>query len=251
MSVDLIIDGCPPWAALAGASGDASPQPASPAGTPPGVQSDCTLRAHGVSMFEIWNEPNLEKFWQPKPNPVAYTADLVAAYRAIKEGIPRPSSSPGGCPRPQLTGPTSAPSTSSPPCTPTAPRAASMRSATTPTAIPSFRTPRALVGLVPDGPDEPFYPSVMTSNGDSSKPVWITEVGAPSSGPGGVGQAAQATQFTQLIADAQQTKWVGGLYLYSWQDDGTDQSNKEDWFGLVTAAGSQKPAYAAVKSALK
>src|ERR1700729_3271476 len=29
MSVDLIIDGCPPWAALAGASGDVSPQPAS------------------------------------------------------------------------------------------------------------------------------------------------------------------------------------------------------------------------------
>ena len=39
----------------------------------------------GVQTFEIWNEPNNAIYWQPAPNPVAYTADLIAAYKAIKK----------------------------------------------------------------------------------------------------------------------------------------------------------------------
>ena len=38
----------------------------------------------GVNTFEIWNEPNSVHFWQPEPNPSAYTVDLMAAYSAIK-----------------------------------------------------------------------------------------------------------------------------------------------------------------------
>ena len=38
----------------------------------------------GAGTFEIWNEPNNAGFWSPKPNPAAYTADLKAAYAAIK-----------------------------------------------------------------------------------------------------------------------------------------------------------------------
>ena len=39
-------------------------------------------------------------------------------------------------------------------------------------------------------------------------------------------------------------------YLYFWQDEGTDPSNSEDWFGLVTASGAKKQAYTAVATAL-
>jgi aryl-phospho-beta-D-glucosidase BglC (GH1 family) len=42
----------------------------------------------GVTTFEIWNEPNNASFWQPRPNPAAYTADLIAAYAAIKKASP-------------------------------------------------------------------------------------------------------------------------------------------------------------------
>ena len=38
----------------------------------------------GADYFEIWNEPNNPAFWSPAPNPAAYTADLIAAYAAIK-----------------------------------------------------------------------------------------------------------------------------------------------------------------------
>ena len=85
MSVDLIIDGCPRWAAVAGAVDDPSPQPASP--TQYAVwAADVAARyaPMGVSDFEIWNEPNAANAWQPKANPAAYTADLVSAYSAIK-----------------------------------------------------------------------------------------------------------------------------------------------------------------------
>ena len=58
----------------------------------------------------------------------------------------------------------------------------------------------------------------MTSNGDSAKQIWITEEGAPSEGPDGVGQAAEASALTQAIADARSTSWIGALYMYSWQD---------------------------------
>ena len=42
----------------------------------------------GVQYFEIWNEPNLAVFWSPTPDPAAYTADLKAAYAAIKAADP-------------------------------------------------------------------------------------------------------------------------------------------------------------------
>ena len=93
--------------------------------------------------------------------------------------------------------------------------------------------------------------SVMTGNGDGNKKVWITEEGAPSGGPSGVGQAAQATALTQAIAAAKAASWIGALYLYSWQDEGTDPGNTEDWFGLLTANGQRKLAYTAVVTALK
>ena len=88
--------------------------------------------------------------------------------------------------------------------------------------------------------------SVMKSNSDSARQIWITEFGAPTGGPDGVGQAAQATALTQAIAYAQSTSWIGASDIYSWKDDGTDPTNDEDWFGVLTAAGAQKLAYTAV-----
>lgn len=40
-----------------------------------------------IQWYEIWNEPNLERFWH-HPDPVAYTRLLEFAYTAIKARIP-------------------------------------------------------------------------------------------------------------------------------------------------------------------
>jgi hypothetical protein len=96
----------------------------------------------------------------------------------------------------------------------------------------------------------PSIRSVMASNGDGGKQIWITEAGAPSSGPDGVGQAAQASALTQAIADAKTTSWIGALYLYSWQDAGTNLLDPQDWFGLLTATGAPKLARTDVAKAI-
>ena len=85
LSADLIIDGCPSWAAVSGAQGNQFAQPASPAAFADWAAAVAKrYGGEGANYFEIWNEPNNPAFWAPKPNPAAYTADLKAAYAAIK-----------------------------------------------------------------------------------------------------------------------------------------------------------------------
>jgi hypothetical protein len=251
MSVDLIIDGCPPWAAVAGTSGDASPQPAS-ATRYATWAADVAARyaPQGVNMFEIWNEPNNQIFWQPKPSPAAYTNDLKAAYASIKKVDPSALVISGGL----------APETND---------------GTNISAITFLRDmyadgAKGSMDAVGDHPysyralpdtyeswsgwsqmdqTSPSIRSVMTANGDASKQIWITEVGAPSSGPHGVGQAAQATNLAQAISNTKNTSWIAGIYLYSWQDEGTDPTNDEDWFGMITTTGAHKDAYTSVANA--
>jgi hypothetical protein len=252
MSVDLIIDGCPPWAALPGTSGDPSPQPASSAQYATWAAEVAARYApKGVNMFEIWNEPNNVLFWQPAPNPSAYTADLVAAYAAIKAVDPSAFVISGGL------APVATDATDSSPID-------FLRAMYADGAKGSFDALGYHPYSYPALPDtyepwsgwsqmaqtRPSIRSVMTSHGDGGKPIWITEVGAPSSGPDGVGAAAQAAEFTQAIAAAKATTWIGGFYLYTWQDAGTNPSDNGDWFGLLQAGGSPKSAYRALAAAI-
>jgi polysaccharide biosynthesis protein PslG len=253
MSVDLIIDGCPAWAAKAGTSGDVSPPPASPAAFATfAAQVAARYAPAGVRMFEIWNEPNNAGFWSPKPDPAAYTADLKAAYASIKK-VDRSAFVLSGGLAPEANDGTNINPVSY------------LQDMYTHGAKGSFDAVSYHPYSYPALPDSyqswsgwsqmsqtrPSIRGVMTSRGDSRKQVWITEVGAPSSGPDGVGQAAQGTDLSQAIANTRNTSWIGGLYLYSWQDHGTSQATSENWFGLVTAAGAHKAAYTAVAAALR
>jgi polysaccharide biosynthesis protein PslG len=250
MSVDLVVDGCPRWAALAGTSGDSSPQPASSAQYATWAADVARRYApEGVNTFEIWNEPNSALFWQPKPNPSAYTADLVAAYSAIKEIDPSAFVISGGL----------AP-------TPTKNQNISaidfLKAMYADGAKGSFDALGYHAYSFPELPDaygsgwsqmartSPSLRSVMIRNGDGIKPIWVTEFGAPSGGPDGVGEPAQATALAQAVANAKATAWVGALYVYTWEDNGIDPRNDQDWFGLLTAGGSAKSAYRALAAAI-
>jgi hypothetical protein len=41
-----------------------------------------------IKDYEIWNEPNITRFWTPAPNPAKYGSFLKAAYTAIKSACP-------------------------------------------------------------------------------------------------------------------------------------------------------------------
>ena len=106
----------------------------------------------------------------------------------------------------------------------------------------------------------------MTSHGDGEKKIWSTEYGAPTNGPGTqateagydpsageyyVSESLQARMASQAIADVRAASWSGPLFWYSYKDLGTDPTSSENFFGLLRADGSQKPAYTAIKSMLK
>jgi hypothetical protein len=252
MTVDLIIDGTPAWAAKAGTSGDVSPPPASPAQYATfAARVAARYAPHGVKLFEIWNEPNSAGFWSPKPDPAAYTADLKAAHAAIKRAEPSALVISGGLAPETNDGTNIAPITFLQDMYADGAKGSFDALGYHPYSYPALpATVAQWSGWSQMSQTSPSIRSVMTSHGDAAKQIWITEVGAPSSGPDGVGQKGEATDMTQAIASTKSTSWIGGLYLYSWQDEGTDTSNDQDWFGLVTAGGAHKAAYTAVAAAL-
>ncbi len=49
-----------------------------------------------IQYFEIWNEPNLKRFWSKHPNPQKYAELLKASYQAIKKACPQAAVISGG-----------------------------------------------------------------------------------------------------------------------------------------------------------
>jgi hypothetical protein len=246
LTADLIIDQCPPWAAASGASGNFA-QPADPAafGNFAGAVAN-RYYGKGASYFEIWNEPNNPAFWSPSPDPAAYTADLKAAYTAIKAVAPSALVITGG----------------------TSPAADTSNSYDDVTWVQDMYADGAqgyfdALGdhpyTYPTPPDSvtlgsawsemsqtsPSLRSLMAAHGDSAKKIWITEYGAPTNGTSqNVSDTEEGNEIVQAMAQAKQLGWIGSVYIYTWED--TSQ-----WgFGLLAGDGTQKPAYAAVAGAL-
>jgi hypothetical protein len=251
LTTDLVIDGCPSWAAVSSAQGNSFAQPASPAqfATFAGAVA-ARYGSKGVSSFEIWNEPNISQFWAPTPDPAAYTADLVAAYAAIKAAAPSAVVLSGGL------SPATNTSTSYDPRT-------FLSDMYADGAKGSFDGVGDHPYTYPLSPDDdnagsawsqmsqtsPSLRSIMTANGDSAKRIWITEYGAPTSGSSSVGDAAQSTDLTEAISQVKQLSWIGSFYIYTWSDLSSLAAN-DNGFGVLTQDNTQKPAYAAVAAAL-
>lgn len=252
LSADLDIDQTPSWAAVSGAAGDEWAQPASASafGTWAGAVAARYAGSGAVAAYEIWNEPNNGAFWVPAPDPAAYTADLEAAYTAIKSADPSAVVITGGL----------------------APEVNSATSYNALTFLEDMYADGAKgsfdgVGYhpysYPATPDEfeswsgwsqmadtsPSVRSIMNSNGDSAKQIWITEYGAPTSGPNSVGDTGQSNALVQAISLVKGLSWVGSFYIYTWADLSA-LSSDEDGFGLLTDGNAQKPAYASVVAAL-
>jgi hypothetical protein len=251
LSADLLIDGSPPWASVSGTQSTQYAQPASSAqfATWAGAVA-ARFGPKGVNYFEIWNEPNLAVFWQPKPDPAAYTADLKAAHAAIKSADPSAVVLSGGLAPAENDGTNYDPRTF-------------LQDMYADGAEGSFEELGFHPYSYPDSPDtvttwsgwsmmsdtSPSLRSIMAANGDSGKKIWITEYGAPTSGPNSVGESGQSTDLVQAINQVKQRSWVGSFYIYTWADLSTLPA-EQNGFGLVSDAHAQKPAYSAVAAAL-
>ena len=132
----------------------------------------------GVTAFEIWNEPNIAAFWQPRPDPERYTELLTRAAAAIRAEIPSATIVTGGL-------------------SPASDRSdgREIRDRTFLRRVYAAGGSEAFdaVGLHPyTWPSPPDHPAdwntmlgaealhrLMVSNGDGDKRIWGTEFGAP------------------------------------------------------------------------
>jgi len=190
--------------------------------------------------FEIWNEPNISKFWPPNPDPAQYAAMATVAVGRIHHGDPNAMVTTAG-----LSG-------------------------------FDFSFAQGLVdaggvvgadavGVHPYGISNPTGPlvddlvllrSVMGGGPSEAPPVWDTEWGftstdfSPAGTSDGHDAGAQVRQAVLASREILSACAVGfPLYVYyDIRDDGTDPTNREDNFGLLASDYTDKPAMTAVRA---
>jgi hypothetical protein len=183
----------------------------------------------GMAALEVWNEPNLARFWNtPRPSG-DYARLLRAAYPAAKAGdpdVPVLAGSLAGADRPFLA----------------RLYAAGIRGSYDGLAIHPYGESRAGTRAIR---------AAQLAAGDRA-PIWVTEFGWTScrGASGCVSERAQADDTARAFQALGRMPYVKAATAYDLREDGTDPSAFEDNFGLVNRDFSPKPAYAAVRAVL-
>jgi hypothetical protein len=192
-----------------------------------------------IVYWEIWNEPEADVFWKPAPNAVIYTQLLKRAYRKAKEANKQA----------KIIGLSS-----------------SLWSVDF--IEETFQNDALnymdILGLHPYCYLDSNYKSIfeisheynriddirdlMIEHHGTIKPLWVTEVGFPTyKGEFGVSEQRQAEMlvrsFVMLIV-----KEVEVIAWYCFINDGFDETDNEDNFGILTNDFNPKKAFSAYKN---
>ena len=247
MKVLGIILYTPSWARPPGTGGSHPPDPERYAEFA-GVAAE-HYAAMGVHDYEVWNEPNIPRFWEPGPDPAAYTQLLRAAYPAIKTADPQATVLTGG----------TAPAFDSAAVSPVdflqaiyANGGGDSFDAVShhPYCWPALPGGQACTAWLQMHATDPSLRSVMAVNGDGEKKIWATEFGAPTGGPNGVSEDAQASMILRSYSLWRTYEWAGPLFTYQGRDHGSNPTDGENFFGLLRYDYSEKPAFAAYRAAV-
>jgi hypothetical protein len=202
-------------------------------------------RRLGVHHWEIWNEPNLAAFWQPRPNAAAYVRLLRAAYRGIKRADRGAVIITGGLSPATNTGTSVAPVTFLRRLYRSGARryfnAVGHHASTFP-YLPSVRASWSAWWQMAG--TRPSLRSVMVRNGDRRKRIWVTEFGAPTGGSRAVSEALQAQILQAGYGLIGRYRWAGPLFWFSFRDATAPGGDWQEHCGLVRADYSPKPAFA-------
>ncbi len=208
-------------------------------------------KQYGLHYWEIWNEPNNYNFWATKTNCAAYTSLLKATYPAIKRVDPKAVIITGGL-APETTDKNNISQTDFLTCIyKNGGKNYFDAVGDHPYTFPNLPStnPNNSWGMM--SLTSPSLRSIMVANGDSNKKIWITEFGAPTNGPDPQWYVSEQKQ-SQMVTDAMDLyktySWAGPLFWYSLQDSGTTTDTSENFFGLLRADGSQKPAFATLQN---
>jgi hypothetical protein len=244
-----VISYTPQWARTATCSNGIECPPANPATFATfAAEVAARYKSDGMDAWEIWNEPNNFNFWAPKTDCDAYTALLKVTYPAIKQANPSALVITGGL-APESTDGVNTSPTDFLSCIYAAGGKGYFDDH--PYTYPAF--PSADNGGAWDQMSEttPSLRSIMIANGDAGKKIWLTEFGTPTDGPDPqwyVSEAQQAQMVSDTIQLYKTYSWAGPLFWYTLEDSSNDTSTNENFFGLVRADGSTKPAYQTLQS---
>ncbi|WP_248705002.1 FlgD immunoglobulin-like domain containing protein [Curtobacterium sp. MWU13-2055] len=183
-----------------------------------------------VHNWEIWNEPDLDRYWLPAASPSQYAAMLQATSAAIKRVDPSARVLIGG-----LSGFDQA----------------YLDAVTSAGALGSFDD-LAIHTYVEGGPESAVMGSWLGGARawiERTKPtakLWVTEAGWSTCGcTSGVTPALQAEYLPRLYLTAL-AYGVQGVQWFSLRDHGNTAS-RDDNYGLITTAGALKPAYESMR----
>jgi hypothetical protein len=207
----------------------------------------------GVQVFEVWNEPNHSRFWPSGPNPGEYAQMLKAAYPAIKQVSPSATVLLGGLAQNDYGylqgvyasgGGSSFDAVASHIYPKSAPELCAQESS-------GAKSRHSICGL-----EE--VRRVMVANGDTSKSIWLTEMGyatcdnqAPECWDMGVSEQQQADYLLRAFWELESYPWVSAAFWYSFRNNytrGDDSALFEATTGLLRTDFSEKPAFAAFRA---
>ena len=185
-----------------------------------------------VALWEVWNEPNVKAFWEPRPDPLAYAEVLRRGYAAAKVADPTAIVVMGG-----LSGNGLAPCDPwNPTCAFLAPLFAALGQGHSDAVNihPYVEPAHGVTG--PGGVQERVDRTLefMRSTGDT-RPLWLTEIGWPTHGRAGVGEAVQAARLVDVFCGLE------GVDLVSWYSL-RDTAAADDTFGVLTRELTPKAA---------
>jgi hypothetical protein len=220
----------------------------------------------GVHTWEIWNEPNLSGFWKPAVDPAAYAKLLTVTAGALRQADPNALVVLGGLAATGTRGGNIAQTDF-----------LAMVSALggnhvvdavgyhpytypyLPSAVTSFGTAWEKIDKTPVS-----LRGVLTRYGSPGLPVWVTEVGAPTGGPGMISngspatigpdtthvtESLQARIASDAVRSADADPHIQALIWYADRDLAAANST-EDFYGLYRANSTPKPALTALHDAI-
>lgn len=240
-----IIAYSPAWAAAPGATGlPARPASAAQYGAFAGKVAS---RYQGkMAAYEIWNEPNLNIYFKPAPDPAGYTGLLKAAYPAIKAADPG-ALVVGGV---LAGGAVDSPTSMSPPNFVSGMYKAGARGYFDALSFhPYGHAPFDDATVTENSSTRQIIEvrKLMVDNGDTNKQIWGTEYGQPSSK---VPDETIGAMMANIIIKWRELPYAGPLYLFEISDRQTGSTDPELTFGLLRSDLTPKASYLATKTLL-
>lgn len=229
----------PVYARPAGAPANYGPATATERAAFAKYTSVLTRRYAGrIAAYEVWNEPNQKAFWAPTPNIGHYSALFTATSAAIRAADPKALVVTGGV------GGIGVGSADVDAMTWIQGFYGRVNRSSF-DAVGVHAYPNLFMNTNGELDTFGYYRRLVDAKGDKSKPLWLTETGAPTGGQLSTDQLGQVRFMKAAYTNWKQQHHAGPVFYYTLNDRvGTD---RENYFGMVTSSGAKKLSFTALQ----